>query len=94
MIKVFVAGATGVLGRHLVPRLLEQGFEVLCLVRRPENERAIASLGGGPRRGDLFEVDSLVRAADGADVVVRTATAIPPGTRFRTKDWAMNDRVR
>jgi len=94
VIKVFVAGATGALGRHLVPRLIGQGFEVLCLARRPKNERAITSLGGKPRSGDLFDVDSLVRAAEGADVVVRTATAIPPGTRFRTKDWAMKLRVR
>lgn len=92
--KVFIAGATGVLGRRLIPLFLHEGLEVLALARNPENERVIASLGGEPRKGNLFDADSLVRAAEGADVVIRAATAIPPGTRFRTKDWVENDRVR
>lgn len=92
--RVFVAGATGVLGRRLVARLSSDGHEVLGLSRRPENDAAIRSAGGDPRRGDLFNVDSLVSAADGSDVIVRAATAIPPGVRFRRKAWIPNDRVR
>lgn len=93
-VKVFVAGATGVLGRRLVPRLRERGHEVIGLSRGPENDQVIASLGGEPRRADLFNAESLVRVADGSDVVVRAATAIPPGVRWRRRDWELNDRVR
>lgn len=92
--QVFIAGATGVLGRRVVSRLHAKGHEVLGLSRGAENDRAIAALGGEPRRADLFDVESLMRAAEGSDVVVRAATAIPPGVRWRAKDWAMNDRIR
>lgn len=92
--KVFVAGATGVLGRRLLPQLREHGHQVIGLSRSPENDRIIASLGAEPRHADLFDADSLVRAAEGAEVVVRAATAIPPGVRWRARDWATNDRIR
>lgn len=92
--KVFVAGATGVLGRRLIAQLRARGHEVIGLARKPENETTITAQGGSPRRGNLFDVDSLVRAAEDADVVVRAATAIPPGVRWREEDWATNDRIR
>ena len=92
--RVFVAGATGVLGRRLVANLSNRGHDVLGLSRRPENDATVRQAGGHPRRGDLFNVDSLVSAAEGSEVVVRAATAIPPGVRFRRKDWLPNDRIR
>lgn len=92
--KVFIAGATGVLGRRLMPQLRSRGHAVVGLSRSAENDRVIASLGGEARRADLFDVESLVRAADGAEVVVRAATAIPSGVRLRRRDWEMNDRIR
>lgn len=92
--RVFVAGATGVLGRRLLRRFRERGHRVIGLARSAENEATIGSLGGEPRRGDLFDVESIVRAAKGVDVVIRAATAIPRSVRFRPKDWAVNDRIR
>lgn len=92
--RIFVAGATGVLGKRLVVRLSGRGHTVIGLSRSDGNDLAIRTFGGEPRRGDLFDVRSLVAAAAGADVVVRAATAIPSGVRFRRKDWAENDRVR
>lgn len=92
--KVFVAGATGVLGRRTVRDLVARGHAVTALARKPENEAPIRALGAEPQRADLLDADSLVRAAGGADVVVRAATAIPPGVRWRASDWATNDRIR
>lgn len=92
--KVFVAGATGVLGRRTVRDLVARGHAVTALARSPENDTAIRALGAGPRRADLFDANSLVRAAEGSDVLVRAATSIPPGVRFRSKDWEANDRIR
>ena len=92
--KVFVAGATGVLGRRLVRLLHERGHSVVGLARRPENERVIRALGGESRPGNLFNADSLARAAEGADVIVHAATAIPGSRRVTAPDFALNDRIR
>ncbi len=92
--RVFVAGATGVLGRRIVRQLAARGHEVVALVRSDEGERTVRSLGANPRRADLFDVDALTKAAVGCDVVIRAATAIPTKLRPRPRDWALNDRIR
>src|SRR3954469_6737703 len=92
--RVFIAGATGVLGRGLLQQFREQGHEVVGLVRSPEGERLVRSLGGEPRQADLFDADALARAAEGAEVVIHAATAIPVKSRPRPEDWAINDRIR
>ncbi len=94
MKTIFVAGATGVLGRRLVARLAGRGHRVLALARDERGERAVRALGGEPRRADLFNADALARAADGADVVIHAATAIPGRQRTSPADWTMNDRIR
>jgi 2-alkyl-3-oxoalkanoate reductase len=92
--RVFVAGATGVLGRHVVRALVSRGHTVVGLARRPLNEALLRSLGAIPAPADLFDPDSLVRAAAGAEVVMHLATAIPGGPRQTLADWKQNDRVR
>ena len=92
--RVFIAGATGVLGRRLVRRFCARGDAVVGLVRSPEGARAVLDLGGEPYRADLFDADALARGAEGCDVVIHAATAIPVKTRPSAKDWAVNDRIR
>lgn len=92
--KVFIAGATGVLGRALVRQFAERGHTVLGLARSPEGAQLIRSLGGESREADIFNADALARAADGSEVVIHAATAIPVKTRTTAKDWEMNDRLR
>jgi 2-alkyl-3-oxoalkanoate reductase len=92
--RVFVAGATGVLGRQVVRELRARGHAVTGLARRPESERLLRSLGATPATGDLFDAESLTRAAAGAEVVMHLATAIPEGPRQRLQDWKLNDRIR
>src|SRR5439155_24613855 len=50
--------------------------------------------GGEPRRADRFDAGALATAAEGCDVIIRAATAIPTKVRTRATDWAMNDRIR
>lgn len=92
--KIFVGGATGVLGRRLVRLFLERGHQVVGLARSPEAEGLIRRLGGEPRRADLFDAESLACASEGCDAVIHAATAIPTRPRTRPADWAMNHRIR
>jgi nucleoside-diphosphate-sugar epimerase len=92
--KIFVAGATGVLGRRYVELMRDRGHLVLALARSPENEATIAELGGRSRRAHIAEPDSLARAAEGARVIVHAATSIPRRTRLRPQDFETNDRLR
>lgn len=92
--KVFIAGATGVLGRRLIRSFQERGHSVTGLARNPKGEEVIQSLGGESRHADLFDAESLTRAAEGAEVVIHAATSIPTKLRTSLKDWEMNDRIR
>ena len=92
--KVFIAGATGVLGRRLVRQFSQRGDAVVGAVRDEAGEKTVLENGGDPQRADLFDADSLVEAAEGAEVVIRAATSIPAKLRTSPKDWAMNDRIR
>lgn len=67
MKKVFVTGGTGFVGRSVVNRLLQDGFEVLLLVRRRD---AVVPDGVTAVFGDVLDKQSLAKAMSGADVVV------------------------
>jgi len=90
--KILVVGSTGVLGKHVVPRLLERGHQVRTVARKPEQVKQLQRLGVDAARGDILDSDSLRRAATGCEAALHLATAIPkPGG---AQDWAPNDRIR
>ncbi|MCH8035117.1 MAG: NAD(P)H-binding protein [Bacteroidetes bacterium] len=86
--KVLVIGSTGVLGRNVVPRLVENGHEVRALVRRQEQAETYQRMGIETTRGDILEPESLMMAAKGCDAALHLATA------FAKMDWNMTDRIR
>jgi nucleoside-diphosphate-sugar epimerase len=89
---VGVLGASGVYGRHLVPRLAVRGWRVRALVRRPEAAAALASCGAEIFQADIFEPATLREGLEGCDVAVNLATDLPmPG---EAGDFAANDRLR
>ncbi len=92
--KVFIAGSSGVLGRRLVEQLAKRGHTVVALVRSRDGEQRVASVGAETRWADLFDPRGLVHAAQGADVVIHAATAIPTTARTTARDWELNDRIR
>ncbi|ONF63165.1 NAD-dependent epimerase/dehydratase family protein [Amycolatopsis keratiniphila] len=93
--RVMVIGATGILGRPLVRRLLAEGHEVSGLARDADRIAAVRATGAEPVRGSLFDVDSLAGALRGHDAVVNVATRIPDARRaMKLSGWAENDRVR
>jgi nucleoside-diphosphate-sugar epimerase len=92
--QVFVAGATGVLGRRVVERLVARGHDVVGLARSESNEARIRALGAVPRRADIFRAKDVAEASSGADAILHLATAIPASAPGSRADWAMNDRLR
>jgi 2-alkyl-3-oxoalkanoate reductase len=93
-VRVFVAGATGVLGSRLVAELAARSHEVVGLARDERGEQVVRHNGGVPARASLFDAEALTRVAEGCGVVIHAATAIPKKHRLSTSDWEMNDRIR
>ena len=76
--KVFVAGATGVLGRALVPQLVARGHEVVGMTRSASRQRLVADLGGRPVVADALDADAVAQAVAAAEpeVIVHQLTAL------------------
>jgi uncharacterized protein YbjT (DUF2867 family) len=66
MSTVLVTGATGFIGRRLVPALVDDGHTVRAMTRRPEQYDG----PGEPVGADVMDAESLVAALDGVDVAV------------------------
>jgi nucleoside-diphosphate-sugar epimerase len=95
IMRVFVAGATGVLGRRAVGRLVAAGHEVTAVSRTLEKDAVLDALGARPVRVDVFDAEALRIAVAGADAVVNIATKIPPVAQMRRGDaWDENERIR
>ena len=56
--RVFLAGATGVVGRALIPQLLEAGHEVTALARTPAKAKALQALGVETAIADAFDAEA------------------------------------
>lgn len=94
-LRVFVAGASGVLGRRVVPALVAAGHSVTANVRDADARRRVQESGATPATVDLFSIDSTAAIGDDHDAVVNIATSIPTGVAaMRRSAWAMNDRIR
>jgi nucleoside-diphosphate-sugar epimerase len=95
-VRIFVAGATGVVGRRLVPLLVAAGHDVTAIGRSPERRAALARAGATPVEVSLFDRAALARAVAGHQTVVNVATRIPPSaTRLMLPGaWRENDRIR
>jgi nucleoside-diphosphate-sugar epimerase len=76
--KVFVAGATGVLGRVLVPQLVERGHEVVGMTRSASKQDLVRSLGARPVVADALDPDAVAQAVASAEpeVIVHQLTAL------------------
>ena len=68
--RVFITGATGVLGRYMVRQFLDEGHTVVGLARDEKARNRIRLLGGEAVAADIFETDALASAVGQAVVVV------------------------
>ena len=76
--KAFVAGATGVIGRRLVPLLLARGHDVTAMTRTPAKADAVRRLGADPIVADGLDPDAVTKAVSAArpEVIVHQMTAL------------------
>ena len=83
--RVFVAGATGVIGRPLVTRLLEAGHELIGSTRSAENAEGLRELGVTPAVLDARDTDALKAAVVEArpDLVINQLTNLPDKIDYR-----------
>ena len=82
--KALVTGATGMLGSHVVERLLAEGTEVRALVREPSRATWLARQDVELARGDLMDPMSLRASARGCDEVYHAAAVIGAGDGWET----------
>jgi nucleoside-diphosphate-sugar epimerase len=96
--RIFVAGATGVIGRRLVPMLVEAGHEVVGTTRTAANLDALGRAGAEPVVMDGLDRESVARAVRDAkpDVVIHQLTALTKVGNLKRFDaeFALTNRLR
>src|SRR5215216_7346709 len=97
MMRVFVAGATGAIGKQLVPRLVAAGHEVHGMTRSESKQTMLSELGAVPVIADALDPDQVADAVGRArpEVIVHELTAIGPlNMRRFDRDFALTNRLR
>ena len=95
--RVFVAGASGAIGRSLVPKLVAAGHEVTGTTRSEQRAEAIRAAGATAAVLDVFDTASLRAAMDEArpEVLVHELTSLPDRLDFRKEGvYEPTNRVR
>jgi nucleoside-diphosphate-sugar epimerase len=96
--RVFLAGATGAIGRHLVPLLLAEGHEVTGMTRSPERARELEAAGARSVVADALDRAAVSAAVARAqpEAIINQLTAIPARLDPRTieRDFALTNRLR
>ena len=95
-LRIFLTGATGVIGRRLIPLLIGAGHRVTAIGRTPGKCSTLTKQGAEPVQVDLFNPNAVRRAIAGHDVVINLVTHIPSSTMkmFLPGAWQENDRLR
>ncbi len=96
--RIFLAGATGVIGRQLVPMLLAEGHQLTGCTRSPERAQQLRASGAHAVVLDALDAAAMRSAVAEAapEAVIHQLTALPVRIDPRTieRDFALNDRLR
>jgi nucleoside-diphosphate-sugar epimerase len=95
--RVFVAGATGAMGKQLVPRLIAAGHDVVGMTRTESKQAALSELGATPVVADALDPEQVAEAVGGAqpDAIVHELTSIAGmDMRHFDRDFALTNRLR
>lgn len=96
--RVFLAGATGALGRTLVPMLVDAGHHVVGTTRTEAHAPGLAQAGAEPVIMDGLDADSVMKAITEAhpDIVIHQLTALKKLSNLKKYDeeFALTNRLR
>ena len=96
--RIFVAGSTGAIGKLLVPHLVENGHEVVALVRAPQKAKAIEAVGAKVAIADALNKEELTAAITraGPEVIIHQLTALAGVGNFKKLDdeFTLTNRFR
>jgi nucleoside-diphosphate-sugar epimerase len=94
--RIFVTGASGVIGRRVVPLLIDGGHTVTAAARSEAKRATLAKAGATPVGLDLFDRAAVERAVVGHQTIINLATHMPPSmTRMMLPwSWKENDHIR
>lgn len=94
--RIFLAGASGVLGARLVPLLIAAGHDVAGMTRSPEKARLLAAAGAEPVVCDAFDLDGLTAAVAeyAPQLVMHQLTDLPDDPARLPEGRAANARIR
>lgn len=94
--RIFVTGATGVVGTHAVPMLVARGHEVTAIGRSPAKRANLERVGARAIELDVLDEEATRTALSGHDVVINLATHMPATAMQMMLPWKWkeNDRIR
>ena len=96
--KIFIAGATGAVGRRLIPALIQLGHQVIGMSRSKDKMKMIRASGATPVIADAFDAKALNNALQETkpDVVMHQLTSVPGRLNLRNigRDFALTNRLR
>lgn len=96
--RVFLAGATGVIGRRLLPLLMAEEHQVTAMTRSPQRVESLRAQGAEPVVADALDAGAVRAAVMQArpDAVIHQLTSLPAriDPRRIKRDFELNDRLR
>jgi nucleoside-diphosphate-sugar epimerase len=96
--KVLVAGASGAIGKQLVPRLVAAGHSVTGLTRSTAGAEAVRALAGEPAIADALDPEAVARAVAEVEpeAIVHELTSLSASLDMRhfDRDFALTNRLR
>jgi len=94
--RIFLAGASGVIGQRMIPRLIQAGHVVGGMTRSPGKMELLSQLGAEPILCDVFDRERLIQAVLDfkPDVVLNELTDLPDDITQISKYTEMNARIR
>ncbi len=94
--RIFLAGASGVIGLRLIPRLVQAGHIVGGMTRSTNKTALLSHLGATPILCDVFDREALIQAVRDfkPDVVLNELTDLPDDVTQISKHGDLNARIR
>src|SRR3954449_4365474 len=94
--RIFLAGASGVIGQRLIPRLVQAGHVVGGMTRSPSKAESVAPPGAEPIVCDVFDREALIGAVRDfkPDIILNELTDLPDDVEKIGEHTELNARIR